>query len=376
MLRTVSRAGYALLEIATLGLFALSMRFTLRTHGRQRLVELLTAVGFGLLLEQGDIAIFGSYTYNPLFFLRIGAVPIAIALVWALVITSSMFMSDAIGVPPRIAPFSDAIFTILLDLSVDAIAIRQGLWHWNIPLDQGFFGVPAGNYYGWLFVAFGFSAWTRLVRRSHRRSAPWFQWLVPLPAYLTLLAAFVPFIVVQDSFFGGRGGGFPPLLLTLASFGSVTARQLMRSRGTLPSPWSLSLLPRLAVHLYFLATGVLLGVFERLPVLLGPALAMLILELSLHGTASRLRLHAAPVGEAPKRRTSLRSTLSIPGIVMVLVLSRTLNLCASALFASVTLLVSNPTVGLLAHALPRWGRSSTAIAEPSPDAAVSQQTRF
>jgi len=303
MLRTVSRAGYALVEIAALGLFGLSMRFTLRTYGRQRLVELLTAVGFGLLLEQGDIAIFGSYTYNPLFFLRIGAVPVAIALIWALVITSSMFMSDAIGVPQRIAPFSDAIFKILLDLSVDAIAIREGLWHWNIPPDQGFFGVPAGNYYGWLFVAFGFSAWTRLVRRSHRRRAPWLQWLVPLPAYLTLLAAFVPFIVVQDAFFGGRGGGFPPLLLTLASFGSVTARQVMRSRGTLPRPWSLSLLPRLAVHVYFLATGVLLGVFERLPVLLGPALAMFIVELSLHRTAATSGDRARAVAGAEGWRT-------------------------------------------------------------------------
>ena len=290
----MSRAGYGLLELAAVGLFGLSMWFTFRTYGRQRVVELLSAVGFGLLLEQGDIAIFGSYTYNPLFFLRIGAVPIAIALVWALVITSSMFMSDAIGVPPRIAPISDAMLTILLDLSVDAIAIRQGLWHWNIPPDQGFFGVPAGNYYGWLFVAFGFSAWTRLVRGSHRRGAPWLQWLVPLPAYLTLLAAFVPFIVVQDSFFGGRGGGFPPLLLTLALFGSVTARQVMRSRGNLPGPWSLSLLPRLAVHLYFLATGVVLGIFERLPVLLGPALAMLILELSLRTAARRVRLRADP----------------------------------------------------------------------------------
>jgi uncharacterized membrane protein len=296
MLARVSRTGYVLLEIAALGLFALAMRFAYRTGGRLRLVELLSAVPFGLLLEQGDIAIFGSYAYNQLFFLKVGAVPIAVALVWAMVINSSMFMSDAIGIPSRLAPVSDATFTIVLDLSVDAIAIRQGLWHWNIPLDQGFFGVPAGNFYGWLFVAFGFSAWTRLVRRSgaRRPKTSWLQWLVPFPAYLTLLAAFVPFIVVQDTFFGGRTGGFPPFLLTLFSFGFVTARQALRSRGSVPSPWSMPLLPRLAIHLYFLATGVLLGVFERLPILLAPSFGMLVLELALRRFLSPPRPHLDP----------------------------------------------------------------------------------
>jgi len=292
----VSHESYALLEIGAIGLFALSMRFAYRTGGLQRLAELLSAVPFGLLLEQGDIAIFGSYAYNQLFFLKVGSVPIAIALVWAMVINSSMFMSDALEIPSRLAPLSDATFTIVLDLSVDAIAIRQGLWHWNIALDQGFFGVPAGNFYGWLFVAFGFSAWTRLVRRSaaRRRTRSWIQWLVPFPAYLTLLAAFIPFILVQDTFFGGRTGGLPPLLLTLFAFGSVTAHRVLKSRGTLPSPWSMPLLPRLAIHLYFLGAGVLLGVFERLPVLLVPSLAMLVLELSLGRLAGSPRPRLDP----------------------------------------------------------------------------------
>jgi len=59
---------------------------------------------------------------------------------------------------------------------------------------------------------------------------------------------------------------------------------------------------------------------------------------------------------APERPAWLRNMLSVPGIVTVLVLSRTLNLCVSALFLYLTLLVSDPTAGLLAHALPRWGR--------------------
>ena len=269
-------------------LFVLSVRFAYRTGGRRRLVELLSAVPFGLLLEQGDITIFGSYAYNQGFFIKLGSVPVAIALAWAMIITSSMFMSDRLGISPRLAPFADAVFAILLDLSLDAIAIRQGLWHWNIPLHAGFFGVPAGNFYGWLFVAFGFSAWTRWVRAHRRARFAWLQWLVPVPAYLTLLLALVPFILLQQRFFGGPTGGYPTFLVTLALFVLVAVFAIRSAEGRLPRPWHMPLLPRLMIHGYFLSAGILLGIFEQLPVLLAISLGMVVIELSLAPATRRL----------------------------------------------------------------------------------------
>jgi hypothetical protein len=283
------RILFGLVEVVMLILFALSARFAYRTGGRRRLLELLSAVPFGLLLEQGDIKIFGSYAYNQGFFIKLGSVPVAIALAWAMIITSSMFMSDRLGIPPRLAPFADAVFAIMLDLSLDAIAIRQGLWHWNIPLNAGFFGVPAGNYYGWLFVALGFSAWTRWVRaRGHADSSPWLQLFVPFPAYLTLLLALVPFIVLQQFFFGGPMGGFPPFLVTFAVFAVLTGRSIRRSEGRLPKPWMMPLFPRLLIHGYFLSAGFLLGIFQQVPVLLAMSVGMILIELSLAPAVQRL----------------------------------------------------------------------------------------
>jgi uncharacterized membrane protein len=277
----VPRLLFGLVELMLLVLFALSARFAYDNRGRRGLVELASAVPFGLLLEQGDIAIFGSYAYSPGFFLRIGAVPLAIALAWAMIVTSSMFMSDRLGIPARVAPFSDAVFAILLDLSLDAVAIRQGLWHWNIPLDAGFFGVPAGNYYGWLFVAFGFSFWTRWLRAhgSVKPAHEWLQWFVAVPAYLTLLLALVPFIALQQLFFGGPTGGFPPLIITLSLFAFVTVRSLRPPGGRQLSWWRLPLLPRLLIHGYFITAGIVLGIFVRVPALLVVSLAMLAIEL-------------------------------------------------------------------------------------------------
>src|SRR5918912_754686 len=51
-----------------------------------RFRELFTAVIFGLLLEEGDIIIFGTYSYNQNW-ISIGFVPIGIGLTWAMIIT-------------------------------------------------------------------------------------------------------------------------------------------------------------------------------------------------------------------------------------------------------------------------------------------------
>src|SRR5437870_2441969 len=179
------RLLFGLVEVVMLILFALSARFAYRSGGRQRLIELLSAVPFGLLLEQGDIKIFGSYAYSQGFFIKLGSVPVAIALAWAMIITSSMFMSDRLRIPQRLAPFADAVFAILLDLSLDAIAIRQG-------------------------------------------------------------------------------------------------------RSRLPRPWLMPLFPRLLIHVYFLSAGILLGIFQQLPLLLAMSPSMVALELSLAPAAQRL----------------------------------------------------------------------------------------
>ncbi len=281
----MARLPYALIEVMMVVLFISALRFAWRSGGTRALLELLSAVPYGLLLEQGDITIFGSYAYSQLFFIKLGAVPVAIALAWALIITSCMYISDALRIPARVAPLTDAILAIILDLSFDAIAIRQGLWHWNIPLDSGYFGVPAGNFYAWLFVAFAFSAWTRFVRYRMRRrpGMSWIQLLVPIPAYLTLLIALVPYRVLKQLLFPADGAGLPLFLAALAAFLLIGGLPLLRRQRVLPRPWQMPLVPRSAMHIYFLAAGMFQGIFRQVPFLLVMSLVMLAVETWLTG---------------------------------------------------------------------------------------------
>jgi uncharacterized membrane protein len=146
---------YLTLQISILALFLIAIYRASRVS-RPRVFELITAFIFGLLLEEGDILTFKTYHYDPHWVL-LDQVPPAIALCWALIIASAMNFSDALGIDERIAPFTDALWAILLDLSLDAVAIRLGFWTWTTtPLTGGWFGVPWGNFYAWLGVAASF----------------------------------------------------------------------------------------------------------------------------------------------------------------------------------------------------------------------------
>jgi hypothetical protein len=95
------------------------------------------------------------------------------------------------------------------------------------------------------------------------------------------LIALVPFIVLQQLFFGGPTGGFPPFLFALALFVLLTGRSIAVAQGRLVSPLAMPLFPRLLMHAYFITAGIVLGIFQQVPVLLAMSLGMVVLELSL-----------------------------------------------------------------------------------------------
>ncbi len=155
---------------------------------------------FGLLLEEADQLITESYHYADAWILQLDRAPLVIGLTWALLIAGAMRITDALGVRRRWAPFVDSVLAIMLDLAFDAIAIRMGLWTWRgMGATDGWFGVPAGNFYAWLFVTWAFSFVSRWLRDAARTrpALEWIQLLVPIPAFVIFLVMQVPFWIVK-----------------------------------------------------------------------------------------------------------------------------------------------------------------------------------
>ena len=284
------------LELAAAVFFLLAAWLALR-RGRMPFLELASAAIFGLLLEEGDQLIFGTYEYAPGFVLAIDRAPLVIGLTWAVIIAGAMRITDALGVRRRFAPFVDSVLAIMLDLAFDAIAIRIGLWTWRdhatgtpLSADAAWFGVPAGNFYAWLFVTFGFSILTRWLReRAPRGSAmEWLQLLVPIPAFGILLLSLLPFTILQPLTDPTPGGGMLLFLITFAVFLAATAwgvwgpdRGRPNGEGTAILDIRLTFLTRAAIHLFFLGALVVSGLVLQLPVLLIAALLLLAAELPL-----------------------------------------------------------------------------------------------
>jgi hypothetical protein len=233
-----------------------------------------------------------------------------IGLTWALIIAGAMRITDALGVRRRYAPFVDSLLAIMLDLAFDAVAIRMGLWTWReVGLNEGWFGVPAGNFYAWLFVTLGFSLLTRWLRdaAASRDRLDWVQLLVPIPAFAILLTAIVPFSLVKPIVDPDPGGGLGLFAITLLAFVLVGAWGIWGSDRGSPDGAGKAILDlrlafatRLAIHLFFLGALLVLGLASTAPILLGVSLAMLAAELPL------ARLIAS------RRRQVARSRLAEP----------------------------------------------------------------
>jgi hypothetical protein len=281
---------FLLLEIGAAVLFVVAAWLALK-RGRLPFLELVSAATFGLLLEQGNQLIFETYEYSQDFVLAIDRAPVVIGLTWALIIAGAMRITDALGVRRRYAPVVDSLLAISLDLAFDAVAIRMGLWTWrDIGSEQGWFGVPAGNFWAWLFVTWSFSFVSRWLRdASHRRRAlEWLQLLVPIPAFALLLLSILPFSVLKPLVDTDPGGGLPLFAVALIAFVAIAAWAVWgpdrgRPDGAAEAILDLRLAfaTRLAIHVVFLAALMWLGLGTSAPMLLLVAVLMLAAELPL-----------------------------------------------------------------------------------------------
>ena len=269
-------------EILTFLLFIACLWHAAR-QGKTRVLELVTSLVYGVLLEWLTIMQVEAYEYGKFLVMFDGA-PLCIGLGWAVIIYSGMEFVKNFDMPDFARPFMVGLLALNLDAGMDALAIRLGFWNWVIPLDMQWFGVPYGNFWAWYIVVTSFSGlvyWLRAKGWSTSRHMLK-QWLY---APLALIVSIVILMLSNYSFV---------TLLGRSDLGTAMALILLLLLGatvifvTRPSfipvkkiDWVVLLVP-FAFHLFFNLFGFISGIYTRQPILAVIGFVMFIAGMVVH----------------------------------------------------------------------------------------------
>ena len=261
-------------EVVVLALFLLCLVHAAK-HGWSGVARLLFGVVFGLLLEVATIRQLQAYHYGT-FGVMVFGVPLMVAVAWGCIAYSAMTFSNATRLPEWARPILDGLLALNIDLAMDAVAIRLGMWDWGQGLRFNYFGVPFANFWAWFWVIVSFSAGYRLAAlirgRSRRALAPFAAVAIGLAGVL-ITNALIAFLIP----FAWHG----PLVaaMLVAALAIVLAQRPKLPRGAPPPTWAVPL----GFHAYFLVAGLTSGVILQPPFLLVASLAMIVLALLIHG---------------------------------------------------------------------------------------------
>lgn len=142
-------------------------------RSRFDVVYLLGGLAFGLLLEYMEVLL-GSYTYGR-FTIMLGKapmdIPLCIGVGWGIIMYSARLFTDRLGLSLLACAALDTLLALNIDLSMDTVAYRLHMWHWNWvgtglnPLTAQWFGIPYGNFIGWQTVVFCYSYFSRIFEK-------------------------------------------------------------------------------------------------------------------------------------------------------------------------------------------------------------------
>jgi uncharacterized membrane protein len=175
--------------------------------GGRAALELLALTAYGYALELVAIHLFASHTYGRAWVVAPLGVPLAVAMVWAALIGSAMALAARTGrrtVSGRAA--AAALVAVSLDLLMEPVAVRIGLWRWTPP--GPWLGVPIGNFVGWAVIVACYAAGAERFARdgpAHREAS--IRLLLAVGSILALVAVGLAWrmLRVEWLFAGGRG---------------------------------------------------------------------------------------------------------------------------------------------------------------------------
>ncbi|PLX27173.1 hypothetical protein C0583_04705 [Candidatus Parcubacteria bacterium] len=186
---------FVFLELSSLVIFAYYLSHAYRNSNLGFLFLLFLFVS---LVENLSIVMFagqeGGYFYNQGFYVFLFETPLFIILFWTCIVYSAYNIIKKVTDSKRQLLFLTPIYVLVLDIIMDVVAVKMNLWTWiGFENGEGFYGVPASNYLGWLILPFSFIfVWDRLylVQKERIRSslARILYIFVPIVSFLLFLA--------------------------------------------------------------------------------------------------------------------------------------------------------------------------------------------
>jgi hypothetical protein len=272
---------FLIFEALTTALFLACLWHAARQE-RSKVLELFFMLGYGVLLEWMTIQQLKAYQYGH-FLLMIDGAPLCIGMGWAVIIYSGMEFNTYLQMPDFARPFLVGFLALNLDLAVDAVAIRLGFWHWVIPLDSQWFGVPWGNFWAWYIVVTSYSGLLYAFRGGWQHSPhAWRRWSYPLLALVGSVAilAAVNWVFVNVFSQTELVSAMSMSLLLLA--GLVVLYVSRPKFLSAPRVDGVLFAVPLVFHLFFNFYGFSAGYYAQFPTLAVVGLLMLALGLGMH----------------------------------------------------------------------------------------------
>jgi hypothetical protein len=235
-------------------------------------------VVFGLLLEWATIQQLDAYEYGR-FLVMLGPVPVVVGVAWGTIIYSVRAFSDKTSLPEWARPVLDGLMALNIDLSIDAIAIRLGMWDWGNGFDYQYFGVPYNNFWAWFWVVFSFSASLRLLSKF---PGFWGRWFSPAGAIICGTTG----VLITNELITNIPNDLIHYATIIAVLGSALLLILaLRPEVSIQSQAAFVFLVPLGFHAYFLIAGLVSSAILDPPFLLVVSIVMSIIALGLHRDA-------------------------------------------------------------------------------------------
>lgn len=267
---------FPLTEICMYALFIFCFIHAVR-YGVRNISYLLGGVVFGLILEYVNVISNMGYTYGNFMIMFGNApldIPLCIGIGWGIIMYSARLFSDGLKLPLWSAAALDTLLAISIDLSMDTVAYRLHMWHWNWsdtnlnPLTAQWFGIPFGNFFGWLMVVFFYSSFSRLLEKVFLRQAKARLFklaLVPVISVLLSQVFLYVMLVYIDAFLYDQFGitSLHRFITFLIVLFIVAARGIRKIKFMQTSMPYITWLVPLWFHLFFFAWLFIAGFYRE-----------------------------------------------------------------------------------------------------------------